>query len=72
MNREQVIGILKNNLYFSDESIKKLYIFEKYLVKFNKKYNLIAKSTEKIIWERHFLDSAQILKYLKITVTLKV
>ena len=63
MNREQVIGILKNNLYFSDESIKKLYIFEKFLIKFNKKYNLIAKSTEKIIWERHFLDSAQILKH---------
>ena len=33
-------------------------------VKFNNKYNLIAKSTEKTIWERHFLDSAQILKYL--------
>ena len=63
MNREQVIGILKNNLYFSDESIKKLYIFEKFLIKFNNKYNLIAKSTEKIIWERHFLDSAQILKH---------
>ena len=64
MNREQVIKILRNSLNFPDESIKKLDIFEKLLLKFNKKYNLIAKSTEKIIWDRHFLDSAQILKHL--------
>ena len=31
---------------------------------FNKKYNLISKSTEKEIWNRHILDSAQIIKYI--------
>ena len=31
---------------------------------FNKKYNLISKSTEKEVWSRHILDCAQIIKYI--------
>ena len=52
--------ILVNKLGFSSESIDKLSIFHDELLKYNKKYNLISKSTEKSIWWRHILDSAQI------------
>ena len=31
---------------------------------YNKKYNLISRSTEKDIWHRHILDSAQLIKYI--------
>jgi len=33
-------------------------------LEFNLRYNLIGKSTESIIWSRHILDSAQIVKYI--------
>ena len=31
-----------------------------------KKYNLISKNTEKEIWDRHILDSAQLVKFINI------
>ena len=40
-------------------------IFHDKIIEFNKKYNIIAKSTEKNIWLRHILDSAQIIDYIK-------
>ena len=64
MNEKNVIKLLKSELDFSDSSINKLKIFHNCLLEYNKKYNLISKSTEKSVWSRHFLDSAQILKYL--------
>ena len=39
-------------------------IFIEFLLNYNKRHNLIAKSTENSIWDRHILDSAQIVKYL--------
>ncbi|NDB83175.1 MAG: 16S rRNA (guanine(527)-N(7))-methyltransferase RsmG [Alphaproteobacteria bacterium] len=35
------------------------------LKKWNKKINLISKTTELDIWDRHIIDSAQLLQYLK-------
>ena len=64
MSVKNVIKLLKSELEFSDSSIDKLKIFHDYLLDYNRKYNLISKSTEKNIWFRHILDSAQILKYL--------
>ncbi len=64
MNELKVIEILKNELGFSDSSIKKLKKFHNYLLEYNKRYNLISKNTEKNIWIRHILDSAQILKFI--------
>ena len=64
MNELKVIEILKNELGFSDFSIKKLKEFHIYLLEYNKRYNLISKNTEKSIWIRHILDSAQIIKFL--------
>jgi len=64
MNELKVIEILKNELGFSDSSIKKLKKFHNYLLEYNKNYNLISKKTEKNIWIRHILDSAQIIKFI--------
>ena len=64
MEEPIVIEILKNELGFSDSSIKKLKKFHNYLLEYNKRYNLISKNTEKIIWIRHILDSAQIIKFI--------
>ena len=64
MNELKVIQILKNDLGFSNSSIEKIKKFNNYLLKFNKNYNLISKSTENSIWYRHILDSAQIIKFI--------
>ena len=64
MNEFKVIQILKNDLGFSNSSIEKIKKFNNYLLKYNKSYNLISKSTENNIWHRHILDSAQIIKFI--------
>ena len=64
MNELKVIKILKDDLGFSDSSIRKLNKFNNYLLEYNKRYNLISKNTEKSIWIRHILDSAQIIKFI--------
>ena len=64
MNEFKVIQILKNDLGFSNSSIEKIKKFNNYLLQYNKSYNLISKSTEKDIWYRHILDSAQIIKFI--------
>ena len=65
MNELKVIKILKDQLGFSDSSIRKLNKFHNYLLEYNKRYNLISKNTEKSIWFRHILDSAQIIKFIE-------
>jgi 16S rRNA (guanine527-N7)-methyltransferase len=60
-----VTKILLNKLNFTEDSLTKLKIFHKALLERNKKYNLIGKSTESIIWTRHILDSAQLVRYIK-------
>ena len=55
---------LHEKLGFSDEKIHKIHKYIDLLLIFNKKYNLISKSTEKEVWNRHILDCAQIIKYI--------
>ena len=64
MNQVDVINLLKFELGFTDDAVQKLVFFHDYLLKWNKKYNLISKSTENDIWNRHILDSAQLIKYI--------
>jgi 16S rRNA (guanine527-N7)-methyltransferase len=64
MQQSEVINILKKDLNFTDQSIEKLKKFKDLVLNENKKYNLIAKSTENIIWDRHILDSAQLVKFI--------
>ncbi len=64
MQQLEVINILKKELNFTNKSIEKLKEFVDLVLKENKNHNLIAKSTENQIWERHILDSAQLVKFI--------
>ena len=64
MQKLKVINTLKKVLNFTDISIEKLKIFCEMVLKENKNHNLISKSTENVIWERHILDSAQLVKFI--------
>ena len=56
--------ILSKNLKFNDKKIELIEEFVKDVLIYNNKYNLISKSSEKNIWKRHVLDSAQLIKLL--------
>ena len=64
MQDPEVINILQNQLNFSSRSISDIKIFIDELLKANKKHNFISKSTEQVIWHRHILDSAQLVKFI--------
>jgi len=60
----EVINILQNQLKFSPRSISDIKIFINELLRANKKHNFISRSTENVIWHRHVLDSAQLVKFI--------
>ena len=64
MDKGEVLNILKNDLKFPQLSLEKIETYCLELLKYNLKYNLISKSTENVIWKRHFLDSAQLVKFI--------
>ena len=64
MQDNEIISILQNELNFSTKSISDIKIFIKELLRANKKHNFISKSTENVIWHRHVLDSAQLVKFI--------
>ena len=49
----------------SRETLKSFCEYEALLSKWNKKINLVSKNTLVDIWERHFLDSGQIIKHVE-------
>ena len=66
ISETDVKRILVQNFKFNVQKIKKLDIFVKNLLIYNKKHNFIGKSTEKQVWDRHILDSAQLIKYIDV------
>ena len=64
MQEKEVISSLKNQLNYTEQNISDIKIFINELLKANKKHNFISKSTEKLIWHRHILDSAQLVKFI--------
>jgi 16S rRNA (guanine527-N7)-methyltransferase len=58
------IEFLISEFNVSRETIKKLNIYEDFLLLSNKNLNLIGKTTENQIYLRHFIDSAQIYKII--------
>ena len=56
-------GLMKL-LQVSRETIESLNIYEALLLKNNRKFNLISKSTENILKTRHILDSAQVIDFI--------
>ena len=57
---------LNKHLNVSRETSKKLYLFTDILLKKNQQLNLIGKNTVNDIYQRHILDSLQLLKYINI------
>ena len=64
MQEQEVISILQNQLNYTAKNISDIKIFINELLKANKKHNFISKSTEQVIWHRHILDSAQLVKFI--------
>ena len=56
--------ILAKSLNFSTKKLEKVQLFVNEVLSYNKKYNLISKNSEKDIWHRHVLDSAQLIKHI--------
>ena len=48
----------------SHETYEKLKNYQALVLEWNSKFNLISKSTEATIWERHIVDSLQLTKYI--------
>ena len=53
------------SLNVSRETLNSFYEYETLLSKWNEKINLVSKNTLVDIWERHFLDSGQIIKHVE-------
>ena len=64
MQEQDVISTLQNQLKYTAKNISDIKIFINELLKANKKHNFISKSTENVIWHRHVLDSAQLVKFI--------
>ncbi len=56
--------ILAKNLNFNHDKLQRTELFVNEVLSYNKKYNLISKNSEKDIWHRHVLDSAQLIKHI--------
>ncbi len=56
--------VLIKSLNFSKKKIELIETFVNEVLNYNKRFNLISKSTEKDIWNRHVLDSAQLIKFI--------
>ena len=64
MQDQEVINILQNQLNFRTKTISDIKTFINELLKANKRHNFISKNTENVIWHRHVLDSAQLVKFI--------
>ena len=64
MQDKEVISFLQSQFKYSEKNILDLKLFINELLKANKKHNFISKSTENVIWHRHILDSAQLVKFI--------
>ena len=56
--------VLAKNLNFNDKKLELVELFVQGVLNYNQKYNLISKNSEKDIWNRHVLDSAQLVKHI--------
>ena len=63
-SKEKSKLVLSENLNFNVKKLELIELFVKEVLNFNQSYNLISKSSEKDIWNRHVLDSAQLIKHI--------
>ena len=55
------------SLNVSRETLNGFYEYDTLMSKWNEKINLVSKNTLVDIWERHFLDSGQIIKHVEVS-----
>jgi 16S rRNA (guanine527-N7)-methyltransferase len=53
----------RDAFYVSRETLDRLEVYRAVLLAWNRRINLIARSSEADVWGRHFADSAQLLRY---------
>ena len=56
--------ILAKDLNFNKKKLELIELYVHEVLNYNRKYNLISKNSEKDIWNRHVLDSAQLVKHI--------
>ena len=64
MDRLSQIDTFCRYTQVSRETIIKLNLYEKILTEANKDLNLVGNSTLSNIWDRHFLDSFQVIDFM--------
>jgi 16S rRNA (guanine527-N7)-methyltransferase len=64
MDKSIQIGTFTRFAQVSRETITSLKKYEELLIKFNENLNLVGISTINSIWNRHFLDSAQVIDFI--------
>ena len=63
---QKLVALLHpHDINVSRETLEKIFLYKDTLLQWNKKINLISSSTEDEIMHRHFLDSLQLVKYIK-------
>lgn len=62
---DNTLNILEKDFQINDSQIQQLSQMCELYLKWNQKHNLISKSDEGIIWERHILDSLTMKQFLK-------
>ncbi len=72
MTERQVKKIIEERFNVSRETLKKIEEYEKLLLKWNKRINLISAKTEVEVWERHILDSLQLIPHVSGTNVLDI
>lgn len=65
MSLENQISLFKSLYNVSRETIDKLSVYERLIVKNQRIFSLVGKSTLNSIWLRHFADSAKIVEIIK-------
>ena len=63
-NSENLYQLLNEQVNVSRETAKRLGLFAEFLKDKNQQINLISKNTVKDIYQRHILDSLQLVKYI--------
>ncbi len=61
---EEIFNKINEIIKINEEQFKSLESYVKFLIEYNNKLNLIGKSTIDDIWNRHIIDSLQIIKLI--------
>jgi len=62
--RDEIFQLLNRHVSVSHETLDRLFLYHDLLLKWQSKVNLIGPDTIPDSWNRHFLDSLQLLNYL--------